>query len=344
MGGVPLRKLTSILCLLGWTLATGPAAAATKVACVGDSITFGVGASAGNSYPAVLGRMLGAEFGVMNFGDSGSTAMKEPAASYWKTAAFTASTHAAPDVVVIMLGTNDSKTALWRMGNNAYAADYRALIAQYATLPGKPRIHVVLPPPALSPSFTIDGAVIEKEIVPLLRKIAAETGSGLIDVFGAFQPDPRQYFGRGGADIGDGVHPNDAGARRIAETVFRALTATATPDAGAMAPADARADTLPAPGDGATPADALPASDRPAVDAGSMGNQPDTARETDARPRLDGPPPAEDPEPPAPSMNAAASGCHCRAARPATWSGSSILVGAAAVLGLMARRRNRKHL
>jgi len=332
-----VRKLASILSWLGCALAARPVAAATRVACVGDSITFGAGASAGNSYPSVLGRLLGAEFGVMNFGDSGSTAMKQPSTSYWKTPAFTASTRSAPDVVIIMLGTNDSKTALWRMGNNAFAADYRALIAEYAALPSKPRIHVVLPPPALSPSFTIDGAVIEQEIVPLLRKIAAETGSGLIDVFGAFEPDPRQYFGRGGTDIGDGVHPNDAGAKRIAETVFRALT-MATADAGMLAPADAGPDALPESTDGAPAVDALPAADGRAPDGGSGGNQPDAAKQADARPRVD-PPAGEDPAPPGPSKNAAASGCHCSAARRTASPGSSALFWVAAVAALTVRRQ-----
>ena len=109
---------------------------------MGDSITAGVGSTGGNNYPTVLGRMLGAGYEVGNFGDSGSTALKLPAStSYWITPAYGNSKTFAPQVVVIMLGTNDSKTNNWKAGNNAFEADYRALLAVYAALPGKPRIY-----------------------------------------------------------------------------------------------------------------------------------------------------------------------------------------------------------
>jgi len=66
------------------------------------------------------------------------TAMKLPAStSYWTTPAFGNSKAFAPAVVVIMLGTNDSKTAIWKGGNNSYEADYRSLLATYAALPSK---------------------------------------------------------------------------------------------------------------------------------------------------------------------------------------------------------------
>lgn len=212
--------------------AAGPAVAATRVACVGDSITAGVGTTGGNAYPAVLGRMLGSDYQVGNFGDSGSTAMKAPAStSYWTTPAFGNSQSFGPAVVVIMLGTNDSKTAIWKGGNNTYEPDYRALIATYAALPSKPRLYVALPPPALTSNFTISGAVIMNEILPLLRRLAADTGATVIDVNGAFKPDPRKYFGPGnGTDIGDGIHPNNAGAEAIARAVAQALAPA--PDAG----------------------------------------------------------------------------------------------------------------
>ncbi|HEY0715498.1 MAG TPA: GDSL-type esterase/lipase family protein, partial [Polyangia bacterium] len=118
---------------------SGPAAAQTKVACVGDSITAGAGASAGNAYPVVLGRLLGSAFRVSNFGNSGKTMMKmpsnPPAESYWLQSTYPASKAFGPAVVVIMLGTNDSKTANWRAGNNQYEADYRAMIGEYQALP-----------------------------------------------------------------------------------------------------------------------------------------------------------------------------------------------------------------
>jgi acyl-CoA thioesterase-1 len=223
-----------------------PAAAATKVACVGDSITEGDGPTSPNAYPWALRSMLGAAYDVRNFGDSGRTMMKLPGddMSYWSTTDFAASQSFAPAIVVIMLGTNDSKPYNWRNGNNAFEADYRAMIALYAGLPSKPAIHIMLPPPALSSNHDISPTVIDGQILPIIRRVAAETQVGLIDVHAAFLPDPTRYFGAGdGLDTGDGIHPNDTGATLIAQTVARALS-TPRPDAGADAmgsPVDARA-------------------------------------------------------------------------------------------------------
>jgi lysophospholipase L1-like esterase len=204
-----------------------PTAPATiRLACVGDSITFGSGVSAGQSYPDLLATQLGATWTVGNFGDSGKTVMKAPApgnVSYWSTRTFTDSQGFAPDVVVIMLGTNDAKPANWRAGANSFEADYQALLSVYAGLPRRPCLFAVLPPPALETSFA-DGKVLEQELLPIIRRVAAAGGAELIDVFGAFAADPRRYFGRGdGQDVGDGTHPNAAGARLIAETVAAAL-------------------------------------------------------------------------------------------------------------------------
>ena len=203
--------------------------AVTRVACVGDSITVGVGTTGdGNAYPAVLGRLLGAGWAVKSFGSSGRTLMRAPGRgheAYWDTPSFTASKAYAPHVVVIMLGTNDAKMPNWRGGANAYELDARALLAAYAAAAIRPRLFLALPPPALLASFTISPLVIANAIVPILWRLAEETGAGIIDVNGAFRPSAAAYFGAGdGRDIGDGTHPNDAGAALIAKTVADALT------------------------------------------------------------------------------------------------------------------------
>src|SRR5688500_2057324 len=93
--------------------ATRPAA--VRVACVGDSITFGSGLKdrQTESYPAQLRAMLEKEqpgkWDVQNFGVSGTTLLKKGDRPYWDQKRFTAAKAFAPDIVVIKLGTNDSK-------------------------------------------------------------------------------------------------------------------------------------------------------------------------------------------------------------------------------------------
>src|SRR6187399_1030065 len=94
---------------------------AAKVACVGDSITYGYGLAnpSTESYPVQLAQRLGSAHTVQNFGVSGATLLKQGDKPYWNEAAFASSGNAAPDVVVVMLGTNDAKAQNW-----AHAAEF----------------------------------------------------------------------------------------------------------------------------------------------------------------------------------------------------------------------------
>src|SRR6516164_7032395 len=98
---------------------TGLAAAQVKVACIGDSITYGSGLSdrQNECYPAVLGLLLGDDYEVRNYGVSGATMLKSGDHPYWDTSAFSESSNWQPDIVIIMLGTNDSKPWKWQYGD-----------------------------------------------------------------------------------------------------------------------------------------------------------------------------------------------------------------------------------
>ena len=145
-----------------------PARAVVKVACVGDSITAGYGVGAQESYPAVLGKLLGSGYEVKNFGVSGTTLMKKGDSPYWRTDAYLQVGDFAPDLVVLMLGTNDAKERNWG-GKAAFAADYRAMIEHFRELPSKPKVWVCLPAPAYGQgAFGITDPVVRKEIMPLI--------------------------------------------------------------------------------------------------------------------------------------------------------------------------------
>jgi lysophospholipase L1-like esterase len=288
---------------------TPTAARAERVACVGDSITLGTGTSGGNSYPVVLGRLIGPGHEVKNFGSSARTMIMAPAAGmpYWRAPEFGASKAYLPDVVVIMLGTNDSKTATWKGGSNSYEADARALVAAYQALSGTPRVFLASSPPALTAKSTITDAVISGEMPPILRRVAAAAGAGFIDVNGAFHPEPSKYFGNGdGKDIGDGIHPSNAGAMLIAKTVAQTLKATPALDAGAgdaggVPPGNASADA---------PFDVTGAIETPPSPPAS----PDTGRSFDLAPPAPVDSAADRSQAPAeaPANTAAgASGFHC---------------------------------
>jgi lysophospholipase L1-like esterase len=187
----------------------------TRVACVGDSITFGacVAERETNCYPAVLGKLLGGSYEVRNFGVNGATLLKKGDLPWWKQQAFTDATSFNPAIVVIKLGSNDTKPQNWK--NKAdFEGDYRALIQHFRELPAKPKIYLALPVPVLKPNFGINKESAAEQ-QPIILRVAKEEGCPVIDLFAAV----------GTKDLfdADGIHPNAAGARKIAETVALAL-------------------------------------------------------------------------------------------------------------------------
>ncbi|MCE9552549.1 MAG: hypothetical protein K8T91_04115 [Planctomycetes bacterium] len=186
-----------------------------RLACVGDSITAGVGAAGGQSYPNQLAKMLGERWEVRNFGVSGSTLINQGDRPYQKEGAFQAALKYQPQVVIIMLGTNDTKPQNWKL-KSKFAADYKDLLEKFAKLPSKPRIFVCHPVPVPGQgNFGINEAGV-REQAPMIDKVAQENQAGVIDMHSALKDHPET--------LPDRVHPNTAGATLMAKAAYKALT------------------------------------------------------------------------------------------------------------------------
>jgi lysophospholipase L1-like esterase len=192
-----------------------------KVACVGDSITQGVGAKRGMSWPSQLGKMLGEKWEVMNFGLSATTLMNSGNKPYQKCGKFKGAMESSPDVVVIMLGTNDTKPNNWKHFEKDYEKDYRDLVNDFAQLESKPRIFVCYPPYIAKDGNWGINEPNTKDQIPVVAKIAKDLKLGVIDVHAALDGKD--------ALIPDKVHPNTEGAALIAQAVFKGLTGKAAP-------------------------------------------------------------------------------------------------------------------
>jgi len=200
----------------------------TVVACVGDSITFGSGTRNPkvSSYPSQLGKLLDAgNFVVHNFGVGGTTLLNHGDSPYQKTGAFKKALSSKAGIVVIMLGTNDTKPQNWKF-NEEFVADYKELIGKFAAMESKPKIFICLPPPVPNAgNFGINEKGVQEEI-PLLRQIAESEHVTLIDNYAPLKDHPDL--------LPDNVHPNEAGAALLAASVYHAIT-------GKEAPVDAPA-------------------------------------------------------------------------------------------------------
>ena len=192
---------------------TGP----VKIACVGDSITFGSGIRhrAKNSFPAQLGSMLGDQWTVKNFGVSGATLLKKGDTPYWKQKEFKNAHDFNPNIVIIKLGTNDSKPQNWKH-KAEYVSDYIALIKSFQELKSKPTVWICYPVPAYPGRWGITDKVMKEDVMPLIDKVAKKANVKIIDLYSALSNHKTMFH--------DTVHPNAAGAKLIAEKIRSEIT------------------------------------------------------------------------------------------------------------------------
>ena len=180
------------------------------IAMVGDSITFDGGDSNEWAWIHRLRKELGDKYDVRNYGVNGATALKQSDKPYWQQKAYTDAMTSQPDVVFIMLGTNDSKDHNWK-GAETYKADYYELVDGFQSLPSKPKVYIGLNPPAFSREWSINGEVIENEIHPAVKDISYQTSTEIVDYYSLLK-DKKEMFP-------DGIHPNyDGGNLMVNKT------------------------------------------------------------------------------------------------------------------------------
>ena len=196
-----------------------------KVACVGDSITYGHGVAMWpqNHYPAQLQQILGDKYCVFNFGVSGSTAQSDGDKPYVETKSYTESIAFDADIVVIMLGTNDAKPQNWK-DLSTFLSKYKALIDSYKQNNNDVKIYVCSPATAFfqkdgqkdgPAAFDIQPNIV-KGIAESISEFCSKNGYLYIDMYNNVAD--KQLF------LNDGIHPNKAGAAVIAQIVASSIT------------------------------------------------------------------------------------------------------------------------
>lgn len=202
-----------------------------KVACVGDSITQGARAvdPKSDSYPAQLQSLLGGAYSVKNFGIGSCTLIRKGTPNVWTALErIQKATDDYPDIVIISLGTNDTCGGTRKCWDHKedFPGDYRDLIDAIRALPSKPRLWIcaptpmVLETPGLADSRKLD--LTERrprlqELIAIIKGIAKKKDVGLIDLNTPLATKPELFTEK------DGVHPNNAGYRAIAELVYHEL-------------------------------------------------------------------------------------------------------------------------
>ncbi len=179
-----------------------------RVACVGDSITRG------SDYPLRLQELLGSNYSVGNFGVSGSTVSLNSTMPYLKQPALLNAENFDPNIVIIMLGTNDANTQIAYNETN-FEADYAQLLSCFETLTANPQILVLKSPPIFTDNPNYNNTYLTDTIFPQIDNLANQMNLPTMNMYTAFG-NHSDYFC-------DGVHPNADGANLIASNIYNAI-------------------------------------------------------------------------------------------------------------------------
>lgn len=208
-------KRLSILSILLLACIAIMAGNPVKVACVGNSITYGafIPNREENSYPAQLQAYLGSGYDVRNFGVSGSTLLHNGDHPYVATNEYKESQSFCPDIVIIKLGTNDTKPQNWKY-KSEFAADYQALIDTYKKLASHPRVILVTPLHCFLPAGSeISGQTIDGEVRPLVEEMAWKNDLEIINLNNIFGNQWDESL------MPDRLHPSAIGAGEMAQKI-----------------------------------------------------------------------------------------------------------------------------
>lgn len=154
------------------------AAKVVRVACVGDSITFGytIADREHKSYPAQLAKLLRSSADVRNFGVNGATALKHGTRPYADQQAYRDALAFKPQFVVIMLGTNDTNKKSWSDHHGDFVSDYTAIVNEFRVANPDAQFWLCTPPPLFRDRGTAwdTDAILKEQIVPTINRLRAK--------------------------------------------------------------------------------------------------------------------------------------------------------------------------
>lgn len=206
--------LAIVLTLMPWAISAGQ----VRVACIGNSITYGdrIADRAHDSYPAQLQTLLGTAFDVRNYGNCGKCAQSASDDPYTLTTEWAEAQAFMPHIVIIKLGTNDTKPQNWTSAK-AFGKDLERIATTMANLPTHPRIIMATPARAYNHAWGINDSIITAGVIPAVNAIAKRHGWQTVDL--------HTLTSDMATDFPDGIHPNPKGAGVIARAIRDAIAA-----------------------------------------------------------------------------------------------------------------------
>jgi len=209
-----------LLFVLLWSIGFNSFGQDIRVACIGNSVTFGYGLKnpENESYPTVLQGLLGQKYQVKNFGLSGATLLKRGHRPYYKTKQFEEVMSFKPDIAIIHLGLNDTDPRDWPEFKDDFKSDYSWLIDTLRKQNPNVKLFICRLTPIFNghPRFKSGTRDWYWQIQQQIIEIARANHTGLIDLTSVLYNRPDLFA--------DNLHPDKEGAAIIAKTVYGNIT------------------------------------------------------------------------------------------------------------------------
>eukprot|EP00418_Pyrodinium_bahamense_P015228 CAMPEP_0179108608 /NCGR_PEP_ID=MMETSP0796-20121207/50598_1 /TAXON_ID=73915 /ORGANISM="Pyrodinium bahamense, Strain pbaha01" /LENGTH=288 /DNA_ID=CAMNT_0020806685 /DNA_START=36 /DNA_END=902 /DNA_ORIENTATION=+ len=189
-----------------------------RLLCIGDSLTC----DPHGGYPKHLQQLLNAdscgEWTVKDFGVRGSAVVAaDGLAAYRRLPRLAPELKVRPpDVVVVMLGTNDARRGTW--AEDAFVGEYIALLQQLQGTERCRPVLVLVPPRATANRWRVDVGIVDTELPKAVRCAATSLGLLILDTRGVLRE----------THLDDGAHLTNMGAQVLAEFVHGVLRELAT--------------------------------------------------------------------------------------------------------------------
>jgi len=157
----------------------------------------------------MLDSILGSGYTVLNAGRSATTLQKKGDFPYWICKEFSNVFAFNPNIIIIQLGTNDTKPTNWN--KESYELDYQILIDTFNTIATHPEIYLCTPVPAFKTKWGINDSTIINGVIPVVNKLAKANNLEVIDLYTSMHDL--------GAHFPDSIHPDEKAANRMAQMI-----------------------------------------------------------------------------------------------------------------------------
>jgi lysophospholipase L1-like esterase len=184
-----------------------------KIICIGDSNTGSPGHYDESQYPAILQNLLGSDYLVENYGLAGSTLSSKGGNSYIQSWLYDAAKFTSPDIIIIILGTNDTDPNHWAAYGHLFEEDYINFIYGLRE-EANPLFLLGYPPPLFNNPNA--NKIITDEIIPIIDSVADATGAKTANFHDPLNDE--SYFP-------DGTHINTDGFKVMATVAYNRVIA-----------------------------------------------------------------------------------------------------------------------